>query len=339
MVAFLSRQFNATTDLPDLSGKVFVVTGGNRGIGYSTVKHLYFHNAKVYLAARDKERALQAIDKLKKEREAFKLRKPKMDCTKGELIWLPLDLKDPRLAKKSAEELLSKESGEGGRLDVIVNNATVALVDYDISQDGVVSTMMTNHVSVFIFTLMLLPLLAKTSQAADSDVRIVTVSSHGHQMYQMKKPDIRFRNLDDFNREYKDKRMAKMNRYGLSKLANVLFSSTLQDRLAADPSNICIHPGMVDTFSDRLPLQPLSKLLFKLFVRQPDEGAYTSCFAAAAKEVRDQPEKYKGKYLGPVAKLETPGLNARNKDLGKELWETTETLLRNLGLYGDSAEI
>lgn len=125
---------------------------------------------------------------------------------------------------------------------------------------------------------------------------------------------------------------------GVSKLAGFLWTSKLQKRLSADPSSkdiICItpHPGMVDTFSDRLPLQPISKWMFKALVTQPDEGAFPICFAAAASVVREESGKYKGKYLGPVAKLQEPSKNAQREDLADEVWDTIENFLTGLGLY------
>ncbi|EDQ98500.1 uncharacterized protein LACBIDRAFT_299902 [Laccaria bicolor S238N-H82] len=53
---FWSQKFNPLTDLEDLSGKVIIVTGGNKGIGYATVKHLARRGAKVYLGTWTKEK-------------------------------------------------------------------------------------------------------------------------------------------------------------------------------------------------------------------------------------------------------------------------------------------
>ncbi|KAF8833682.1 hypothetical protein BDN67DRAFT_916467, partial [Paxillus ammoniavirescens] len=55
-MGLFSKSFNPLTDLPDLSGKVIIVTGGNAGIGYATVKHLARKGATVYMAARNKSK-------------------------------------------------------------------------------------------------------------------------------------------------------------------------------------------------------------------------------------------------------------------------------------------
>lgn len=167
-------------------------------------------------------------------------------------------------------------------------------------------------------------------------------------------PNIRFKSIDDFNNEYTGERWPNFRRYceralkrifnasslttGVSKLVNLLWTTKLQNRLSADPSSkdiICItpHPGMVDTFSERLPLQPISKWMFKAFVTQPDEGAFPICAAAAAAVVRKESDKYKSKYLGPAAKLQEPSKNAKREDLAEEAWSTIEDFLTGLGLY------
>ncbi|KAJ7182289.1 NAD(P)-binding protein [Mycena crocata] len=99
---------NAERDIPDLSGKITLVTGGNTGIGYETVKQLLLKNAKVYLAARSPEKAAAAIKKLEQE-------------TKRTAIFLQLDLADLSSVRKAAESYLAQES----RLDILFNNGGV----------------------------------------------------------------------------------------------------------------------------------------------------------------------------------------------------------------------
>jgi retinol dehydrogenase-12 len=83
----------AVDKIPDLSGQVFIVTGGNAGIGKETCKQLLLKNAKVYLAARSESKAQAALEELEKE-------------TGKEAIFLKLDLSDLDATKKSAQEFL-----------------------------------------------------------------------------------------------------------------------------------------------------------------------------------------------------------------------------------------
>ncbi|TFK24429.1 NAD(P)-binding protein [Coprinopsis marcescibilis] len=101
-------------DIPDLSGKVVIVTGGNSGIGKETVKALLQHNAKVYLGARSREKAKEAIQELKDE-------------TGKEAIFLKPDLADLKSVKSGAEEFISKEK----ELHILFNNAGVGVPPFE----------------------------------------------------------------------------------------------------------------------------------------------------------------------------------------------------------------
>ncbi|OAX40087.1 NAD(P)-binding protein [Rhizopogon vinicolor AM-OR11-026] len=183
-----SKAFDPASDLPDLSDKVILITGGNAGIGYATVKHLARHGAKVYMAARNQSRAEAAIAQLKEEG---------LGPGNGEVVWLELDLKDPRNAKKAAEEFMKKEK----RLDVLIHNAAMLLENFAIGTDGVQEIMMVNVISHFVLTRSLQPLLDQTAAEPNSDVRIVVVASEGHRFVS---GEPRYRNLDDFNAEFKN---------------------------------------------------------------------------------------------------------------------------------------
>ncbi|PPR00717.1 hypothetical protein CVT24_001004 [Panaeolus cyanescens] len=103
MTWFSSRKITET-DLLDLHGKVAIVTGGNTGLGYATIQFLARRGAKVYMAARNRSKALEAIEQLKAE-----------GIEDGCVHWLELDLSEPALARKAAEDFLAIES----RLDIL----------------------------------------------------------------------------------------------------------------------------------------------------------------------------------------------------------------------------
>ncbi|KAJ7235373.1 NAD-P-binding protein [Mycena rebaudengoi] len=105
---FFSSHVISERDIPDLSGKIILVTGGNSGIGYETVKQLLVKNAKVYLAARSAEKAAKAINSLEEE-------------TKKRAIFIPLDLADLHSVRRAAEAFLAQEK----RLDILFNNGGV----------------------------------------------------------------------------------------------------------------------------------------------------------------------------------------------------------------------
>ncbi|KAF8548727.1 NAD(P)-binding protein [Imleria badia] len=303
MGLFQSKSFNPLTDLPDLSGKVIIVTGGNTGIGYATVKHLARKGAKVYMAARNKTRAEEAIAKLKKEG---------LGPGNGEVIWLELDLIDPRNAKTTAQEFMKREK----RLDII----------------GIEALFVVNVISPFVLTRELMPVLNQTAAEPNSDVRVVVVGSDSHLYLPA---NLRFRNLDDFNNDFKDATIPWFARYGYSKLGDILYASELQRKLSAQGSPITVvalDPGPVNTFSRKPQLRRISwlvEILVYPFFTHPDVGAYTSVFAAASPDIVQSPDKFKGAYLVPVGIVREPKVKgARSgEELAKELWETIERFL------------
>ncbi|KAI0336796.1 NAD-P-binding protein [Cubamyces sp. BRFM 1775] len=330
MGSFISKQpkFDPAKDLADLTGKVAIVTGGNSGIGYATVQHLARRGAKVYIGARSEERAKAAIERLRAEG---------LQPGNGELDWFQLDLGDPRKAKEGAEAFLAKEQ----RLNILVNNAGIMRVPYNIDKTyGIQDNMLVNHVSPFVFTKALLPLLVQTAKEPGSDVRIVMVASGTIRM--LKGREVHFRDINDFNLKFSGI-LADMNRYALSKLANVLYAKQLQKKFDFEGIPITVmslHPGSVNTegLSKDPSMQtflvgPVIKSLLGWFFVSPSEGAYTSVFAAASPVVKAERDRYKGAWLEPPGKLVTPPTpHAEDKELAEELWKTTETILRSFDL-------
>ncbi|KAJ7165624.1 NAD-P-binding protein [Mycena crocata] len=309
-------------DLVDLHGKVALVTGGNTGIGYATIQMLARRGAKVYMGARDKGRAEEAIKQLNSE-----------DIKDGSVHWLNLELSDPRAARRAGQEFLEKET----RLDIIVNNAARSTPGpYKLDKDGFLDIMVLNHMSHFALTEVLLPLLQDTAKEPGSDVRIVNVTSTAHGLV---KPAT-FATKAAFNADYGESVLGYIKTYGNSKLANVLHVKALQRRLDAQAVPItCLaaHPGPVKTAGsdDFLASLPYVGWVFKDYVgpwvfKAWRTGAMTVAFAAAGKVVREQRETYRGAYLVPIATIAAPSSFALDERLQTELYETTEKFLAEL---------
>ncbi|KDQ54348.1 hypothetical protein JAAARDRAFT_182313 [Jaapia argillacea MUCL 33604] len=292
-------------DLPDLKGKVIIVTGGNAGIGFATVQHLARLGAKVYLAARNEGRATAAISRLQAEG---------LGPGNGEVLWLKLDLSDPRVAKQSAEDFMKSES----RLDVLGESPRLRTH---------------SHIGPFIFTQTLLPLLIQTASQPGADVRIVNLTSGGHVMI---KGDTHFLTLDDMNKDFEDTFFPRMSRYAYSKLANVLFTRELQKHVDAAGAPIIVtsvHPGFVGSETHVNFWKSYHMGWFpRLVCTPPSEGAYNSVFAAVSPVVRSKPAEFRGAYLMPVGKISKPSKLAQSDELAKELWDTTERVLKDLGV-------
>ncbi|KAH9947937.1 NAD-P-binding protein [Amylocystis lapponica] len=320
-----SKGFNPES-LPDLTGKVMIVTGGNAGIGFGVVQHLARRGAKIYMAARNEERAKAAL---------ARLQAAGLGPGNGEVVWLNLNLSDPRMAKRAAEEVLEKEL----RLDVVVNCAALLLVPYAKTHDGIQDIVMVNYLGPAVFVRALLPLLKQTASEADSDVRIINVVSEGHGLV----PNgVRFRSVDDLNAEYKDARFPQFSRYCHTKLMGVLYVKELQRRLDVEKASItvmAVHPGTansegVQSYAHSVGpiLSPLYRAIANLFFPPSWKAAYSTVFAAASPVIHAELDKYRGSYIVPPGKLARPSKLAENPDLAKELWETTERVLEDLAI-------
>ncbi|RPD65672.1 NAD-P-binding protein [Lentinus tigrinus ALCF2SS1-7] len=322
-------KFDPAKDLPDLTGKVVIVTGGNSGIGFATVQHLARKGAKVYLTARNEERAKAALERLNAEGLA---------PGNGTVVWLELDLSDPRKAKKSAESFLEKET----RLDVLVNNAGLMSDTYQKNSDGthLADPAVASLFSTFVFTRTLVPVLTQTAKEPNSDVRVVFVSSMA--MGLLKGKGMRFRNLEDLNEKFSGM-LAPMQRYAKSKLAQALVAKQFQrkfDEESVPITVLSLHPGTVYTegvSKDPNLQMPVIGPLLNFFVRKtfasPSEGAHTSVFAAASPKVKAERDKYKGAFLWPPGKLSEPPVpEFDNTELAEEVWNTVETHLKEWGV-------
>jgi len=310
------RSWDPKRNMPDLTGKVAVVTGGNTGIGKEIVRELALHNARVvYMASRTESRALAAIEEMKTRDEAIK----KADNVK----FLKLDLADLKSCREAANAILEKED----RLDILINNAGIMATPYEITADGFELQFQSNHLGHFAFTIPLLPLLIKTSKDPNTSVRIVQVSSHAH-FFATKSQDIKFDTIESVNRDF-----GPWKRYGQSKLANILFAKELSERLKDERifSN-ATHPGSVNTELNRgimasypyLPLKPLV-WAFGWLIKTPYQGATTPLYAATATEIEEK--NWRGEYFVPMAQLSKPNELAQDAQLAKDLWAFSERVL------------
>lgn len=204
-------------NVPDQTGKAFIVTGANTGIGFEVSRVLASRGARVILACRDEVKGNAAV------RRILTLH-PKAD-----LSVLPYDQGDLDSIRRAAE-LVQREP----RIDVVVNNAGVMTPPLMRTRQGFELQFGVNHLGCFAFTALLLPKLAATT-----DARVVITSSIAHKTGRIDWEDL------NAERSYK-----KRQRYDASKLANALFFYELDRRLRAAGSSIRVvgcHPGIAMT--------------------------------------------------------------------------------------------
>lgn len=305
------HNFEPDKDIPDLTGKVIVVTGGNSGCGKETVLRLAKHDpARLYLAARSQAK----FDDAMKDISAA--------APNNNVKFLELNLSSLASVKKAADQVIA----ESDRLDILINNAGIMAHPHGLTEDGYEIQFGTNHMGHALLTRLLLPLMQRTASQPDSDVRIVNVSSAGHQL--ALGPGIHFDRL-----KTSAEHVNPGSLYGQSKLANVLHARELARRYPEILST-SIHPGRVTTnltnvmfdvngFNGRFQ-RVFDSLAGQLTVQQ---GALTQLFAATWKKA----DVTNGAYYGPAGKEKAGSKNSRSEELARKLWEWTEKELTEKG--------
>ena len=283
-------------DIPDLSGKVAVVTGANSGLGYETVLELARHGAEVVLACRDEKRGTDALGKLGGQ----------APDAKADLSLL--DLADLASVRKFAEQY----AGDHDHLDILVDNAGVmALDERRLTADGFEMQFGTNHLGHFALTGLLMPQLLARPHS-----RVVSVTSFGHKIGKMQ--------FDDLQAEGKYR---KWLAYGQSKLANLLFTFELDRRARAAGKDLIAtvaHPGYANTN-----LQSGTSFQWSNFMAQSAPmGALPQLYGATAPDVQG------GEFFGPSGFMQQRGAPKRVKaaskaydtETARRLWEVSEEL-------------
>ena len=279
---------------------------GNNGLGLESCLKLARANAHVYLTARNQSKAETAISSIKER------------VPNAQISYLELDLTSFASVKKAAETF--NESCT--RLDILINNAGVMALPEGLTAEGYEIQFGTNHIGHALLTKLLMPTLLKTASAG-ADVRIINLSSSGHQL-----APYGGLVLEKVRSDMKN--YSTWTRYGQSKLANILFTKSLHRRYPTIKS-IAVHPGAVDTGLS-IPSQDMHpwltfwvKPLVWWLLKTPEVGALTQLFASVSKEAKG------GCYYVPVAKEVAPSSYARDERLAEVLWDWTEEQFNEKG--------
>jgi NAD(P)-dependent dehydrogenase (short-subunit alcohol dehydrogenase family) len=296
--------FNPDTDIPSLSGKVVLVTGGNTGLGLETVRQLSKHDpAEILLAARTRARAEGSITKLREENP---------DACK--ITFVELDLTSLDSVKRAADEVKSKHS----QLHLLINNAGIMNHPAGLTKDGYEIQFGTNHMGHALLTKLLLPTLQATAKTGQ-DVRIITLSSRAETM----SPST----LWDFGALKTDmSSKITVTRYGISKVANIHHSRALSRRYP-DIRCIAVHPGIVVTELGRgtaasYPI--LSKVLGAMRWTLGMTGTPVHIGALNQLWASVSPDAESGKFYYPVGEAVKGSSQSQNKEYEDQLWEWTE---------------
>lgn len=273
------------------------------------------HNPKeIFLAARTPAKAEAAIAEIKEA------------VPNASISFLQLDL----ASFKSIENAANAFNSRSERLDILLNNAGVMAMPYSKTSEGYEIQFGTNHMGHALLTKLLLPTLLRTAEKADADadVRIVNLTSSGHQMAPA-------------GGIIWDQSAAETYgtwaRYGSAKLANILHARALQKRY---PQLTCtsVHPGVIETelFASTKSSQAVIRWGFWAFsgvgkrvgiLSTIPQGARNSLWACTGprEEVR------KGYLYTPVGNRSNGSRKAKDQALAEKLWDWTEEELKKNG--------
>jgi NAD(P)-dependent dehydrogenase (short-subunit alcohol dehydrogenase family) len=274
-----------------MEGKVVLITGGTSGIGKAAATALAAMGAEVVVTGRNKERGEKAVGEIRRGSGSEKV----------SLMFADLAV------QAEVRELAEGFKERHERLDVLVNNAGLIQSKHTETPDGIELTLTVNHLAPFLLTNLLLEVLKRSTPS-----RIITVSSEARRNAKI-----------DFDDLQSQRRYRAFPVYGMTKLANILFTYELAERLRGTGvvAN-CVHPGGVNSNfgNNNRSLGLLLFRAFKPFMRTPEQGADTIIYLASSPEASGM----SGKYL--TDRKEVSPAQPRDEALQKRLWEVSEEL-------------
>ena len=280
-----------------MNGKVCVITGGTDGIGKAAAYGLAIQGARLLVHGRDPDKGARAVAELKAR------------SGNPAIEFLQADFSSLADVRQLAAAVLERAP----RIDVLINNAGRMFVKRSLSRDGYEKTFAVNHLAPFLLTNLLLDALKSGAPS-----RIVTTASRAHRNAKIAFDDLQI------TRNY-----SAMGAYGISKLANILFTRALAKRLeGTSVTATCLHPGLVRTNFGRNSendVSPLAKAIIGLvmrFARTPEKGAETVIYLASSPQVQGASGGY---YVD--CRLVPPSAAAQDDSAAERLWQVSEQLV------------
>ncbi|KAI6135356.1 hypothetical protein EV401DRAFT_1899757 [Pisolithus croceorrhizus] len=300
---FPPRSKYTTDDIPDLTGRVVLVTGANSGIGKETARVLLTKNAKVWIACRDIAKGEAALKELKER-------------TGRDAYLLKLNLANLQSVKEASEEFLSKET----QLHVLFNNAGVMHPPIELlTDDGYDLQFGTNVLGHFYLTKLLLPTLLSTAKSSPvGTVRIVNTSSTAHWLGSL--------DFDTFKDSPRRRAQGTVKMYTQSKAATIVFSKELHRRYGDQGIvSTSVNPGAIATELFRNSASIIQSIA-GMVLYHVSYGALTQLYAGTSPEAA----RLGGQHLVPWALVGKCRPDTQDPQLGRELWAYLEEQVENI---------
>jgi len=278
-----------------MKNKTCIITGATSGMGLATAVSLAGMGAKLALIGRNSEKGEAVVKSI-----IEKTQNPNIDFFKA-------DLSSIADIKKLASVLKVRYP----EINILINNAGAINPKKETTIDGFELTFAVNHLAYFLLTNLLLDNLKVAPKARI--VSVASIASTYGKIY-----------WDDLN--FEKKKYEAFSAYAQSKLANIIFTYELANRLkGTNVTANCLHPGMVKTrFATGMNnyFGFFWKLMNPLLITA-EKGAETAIFLASSPEV----EGISGKYFKERREIKSPKLSY-NIESQKRLWEISEKLTR-----------
>ncbi len=281
-------------NLASQSGKSFLITGANTGLGFETSLALAKKGAKIFLAGRSEQKLLEAQQRIVSA------------VPDAQLAIAVLDLNSVDSVKSFAQGFLR----DNDALDVLINNAGIMFPPAAKSADGFESQFGVNFIGHYALSALLFPLLKKSASG-----RVVTLSSIAHRNSQI-----------DFDNLKLEKPFNKFREYGQSKAADLVFALELGRRIDEhdlEVLSVACHPGVSKT---ELLRNDSPEMINTVAYMEADQGALPSLYAATE-------SLSSGAYIGPDGADEINGYPApasidtyaQDESIGRQLWAYAES--------------
>jgi NAD(P)-dependent dehydrogenase (short-subunit alcohol dehydrogenase family) len=195
-------------------------------------------------------------------------------------------------------------------IDILINNIGVHYTHRTLTEDGIETVFATNHIASFLLTCLLLQRLKESAPA-----RIIQVNSQGH----------RFGGLDLTDLNWEKRRYKGLQGYGASKVAQLLTVWELAEQLEGSKVTInAVHPGEVKTnigMNNGLIYRLYQRFIIAGLLKDPIISGNAIYYLAAAPELAE----VSGKFFNQTI-LEKPAIHALDRELGKKVWQVSESL-------------